>query len=62
MAPNGLIAHLYGPLEEKRHDAFLLGVTGLLPQLERITKPDSETYVVYGDPAYGISRHIIAPF
>ena len=62
MAPNGLIAHLYGPLEGKRHDAFMLGVSGLLPQLERITKPDGEPYVVYGDPAYGISRHIIAPF
>lgn len=42
MAPNGLIAHLYGPLEGKRHDAFMLGVSGLLPQLERITKPDGE--------------------
>lgn len=62
MAPNGLIAHLYGPLEGKRDDAFMLGVSGLLPQLERITKPDGEPYVVYGDPAYGISRHIKAPF
>lgn len=62
MAPNGLIAHLFGPIEGRRHDAFILGVSGLLPQLERINKPDGEPYVVYGDPAYGVSRHIISPF
>ena len=27
-----------------------------------ITKPDGEPYVVYGDPGYGTSRHIISPF
>ena len=24
--------------------------------------PNGEPYVIYGDPAYGITRHIIAPF
>jgi len=61
-APNGLIAHLHGPIEGRRHDAFMLGVSDLLPQLERITKPNGDPYVVYGDPAYGISQHIISPF
>ena len=57
-----MIANLFGPIEGRRHDAFMLGVSGLLPQLERITKPDGEPYVVYGDPAYGMSAHIISPF
>ena len=57
-----MIADLFGPIEGRRHDAFMLGVSGLLPLLERIIKPNGEPYVVYGDPAYGISRHIISPF
>ena len=40
----------------------MLGVSGLLPQLQRITKPNGDPYVIYGDPAYGISRHIISSF
>ncbi|CAB3981116.1 Hypothetical predicted protein [Paramuricea clavata] len=62
IAPNGLIVNLFGPIEGRRHDAFMLGVSGLLPQLERITKPNGEPYVIYGDPAYGISTHVIPPF
>ncbi|KXJ10650.1 hypothetical protein AC249_AIPGENE23915 [Exaiptasia diaphana] len=61
-APNGLIAHLFGPIEGKRHDAFMLGVSDLQQQLQRITKPNGDPYVVYGDPAYGISQNIISPY
>ena len=57
-----MIANLFGPVEGRRHDAFILGISGLLPQLGRITKSDGEPYVVYGDPAYGMSAHIISPF
>ena len=56
MAPNGIIAHLFGPIEGRRHDAFMLGESNLLPLLAR------DPYVVYGDPAYGITRHIISLF
>ncbi|KAM7436750.1 hypothetical protein ABFA07_013482 [Porites harrisoni] len=62
MAPNGIIAHLFGPIEGRRHDAFMLGESNLLPLLERMVKPNGDPYVVYGDPAYGITRHIISPF
>lgn len=56
MAPNGIIAHLFGPIEGHPHDAFMLGESNnLLPQLERMAKPN-------GDPAYGMTRHIISPF
>ena len=57
MAPNGIIAHLFGPVEGRRHDE-----SNLLPLLERMVKPNGDPYVVYGDPAYGITRHIISPF
>ena len=62
MAPNGIIAHLFGPIEGRRHDSFMLGESNLLPLLERMVKPNGDPYVVYGDPAYGITRHIISPF
>lgn len=61
-APNGLIAHLFGPIEGRRHDAFMLAVSGLQEKLIHITKPNGEPYVVYGDPAYGLSQNILAPF
>ena len=62
MARNGIISHLFGPIEGRRHDVFMLGESNLLPLLERIVKPNGDPYVVYGVPAYGISRHIISPF
>ncbi|XP_031554794.1 uncharacterized protein LOC116291725 [Actinia tenebrosa] len=61
-APNGLIAHMYGPIEGRRHDAFMLGESGLLNKLQRFQKPSGEPYVIYGDPAYGITQNIISPF
>ena len=57
-----MIAHLFGPIEGRRHDSFMLGESGLLPKLYHITKPNGEPYVLYGDPAYGLSRNILAPF
>ena len=62
MAPNGLIAHMYDPIEGRRHDAFLLSVSGLQSKLANITRLDGSPYVIYGDPAYGVTRSILAPF
>lgn len=61
-APNGLIANLFGPIEGRRHDAFMLGESGLSDKLRRFQKPNGEPYVIYGDPAYGITRNVLAPF
>ena len=33
-APNGLTAHLFGPVEGRRHDAYILHESRLLPELE----------------------------
>lgn len=53
---------MFGPVEGRRHDAFMLGTSNLLDQLRRITLPNGEPYVIYGDPAYGLSRNILSPF
>ena len=53
---------MFGPIEGRRHDAFMLGMSDLLPELQRLVKPNGEPYVLYGDPAYGISQNILAPF
>ena len=62
MTPNGLIAHMFGPLEGRRHDAFMLSVSGLTEKLRRLNRPNGEPYVIYGDPAYGVTRNILAPY
>lgn len=53
---------MYGPIAGRRHDAFMLSVSGLQPKLANIKKPDGSPYVIYGDPAYGMSRTILAPY
>lgn len=60
--PNGLIANMYGPVEGRRHDAFILSESGVLDKLRPFTQPNGQPYVVYGDPAYGIQSNIISPF
>lgn len=62
VTPNGLIAHMFGPIEGRRHDAFLLAASGLSDQLRHFDQPNGQPYVIYGDPAYGIARNILAPF
>ena len=59
---NGLIAHLFGPVEGRRHDAFMLSVSGLPNKLRALNQPNGQSYVLYGDPAYGLSRNILSPY
>ena len=48
VAPNGLLANLYGPVEGRRHDSALLAMSGLLPQLEQHSfAPDGQA-LCYG--------------
>ena len=53
---------MFGPIAGHRHDAFMLRASGLQNKLATITKQDGSPYVIYGDPAYGISRTILAPY
>ena len=57
ITPNGLICHLFGPLKSRRHES------SLLQELARkMNKANGDPYVIYEDPAYPVSRHILAPF
>jgi hypothetical protein len=62
VAPNGLVAHMFGPIEGRRHDAFMLGASGLAPKLRQFQQTNGQPYIIYGDPAYGLSANILAPF
>ena len=62
VTPNGLVAHMFGPMEGRRHDAFMLSVSGLPNKLRPLNQPNGQPYVLYGDPAYGLSRNILSPF
>ena len=61
-APNGLIVSMFGPIEGRSHDAFILGESGLADKLRRVQRPNGEPYVIYGDPAYGLDLKILSPF
>ncbi|CAB3996644.1 Hypothetical predicted protein [Paramuricea clavata] len=63
VAPNGLIANLYGPVEGKRHDSRMLTMSGLLKKLqEHSYSPTGEVLCLYGDPAYPHRVHLQRPF
>ena len=53
---------MYGPIEGRRHDAFMLAVSGVCEKLQQLEDVNGDVYVVYGDPAYGLNRNILAPF
>ena len=53
---------MFGPVEGHRHDAFMLGVSVLPEKLRRLQLPNGDPYVLYGDPAYGVTDNILAPF
>ena len=57
VAPNGLIANLFSPVEGRRHDAAMLVMSGLLDELEEYS------YALRPVPTGGVgvshpSRHI----
>ena len=62
VAPNGLIAHMYGPIEGRHHDAFMLGASGLLQTRQQLDEENGQPYVIYGNPVYGVNRYVLASF
>ncbi|XP_030842389.1 uncharacterized protein LOC115924448 [Strongylocentrotus purpuratus] len=62
-SPNGMIANLYGPVEGRRHDAYLLRESGLLTMLEGGSHDaEGNLLCIYGDPAYPVRPQLQAPF
>ncbi|XP_062571196.1 uncharacterized protein LOC134233231 [Saccostrea cucullata] len=61
--PDGMIAHLFGPIEGRRHDAGMLRESDVEHQLQQyMTKANNDVYSLYGDPAYPLSPYLIPPF
>ena len=56
--PNGLIANLSGPYEDKRHDSTMLNKSGLLPTLRCVAFYDNKPLCIYANPAYPLGVHL----
>ena len=60
VTPDGLICHLFGPVEGRRHDSGVLLESGLLPRLQQFArKPNGQPCALYGDPAYPLSLFLM---
>ena len=53
---------MYGPVEGRWHDAFILSASVLSDKLRQSNQVNRQPYVIYGDPAYGVSRNILSPY
>ncbi len=63
MVVNRLICNMFGPMEGRRHDAQMLRESGILPILENnMNNAQAQPFSLYGDPAYPLRAHLIAPF
>ena len=63
VAPNGLIANMFGPVEGKRHDSGMLAQSNLLNQLQTWSfSQNNQPLCIYGDPAYPLRIHLQGPF
>ena len=61
--PNGLIGNLFGPIEGRHHDCYLLRESHLLQTLEQYAfDSNGAALCLYGDPAYPLRVHLQAPF
>eukprot|EP00117_Sycon_ciliatum_P001173 scpid84873/ scgid1579/ len=59
-APDGLITHLHGPHEGRRHDAGILRESRLLDDMAaQINHPENAPpFALYGDPAYPLNPYL----
>ena len=56
--PDGMVAQMFGPVEARRHDVFLLHQSKL-DQHMQLLPPDA---YVYGDQAYPVRPWMLSPF
>ena len=63
MAPCGIVVHLFGPFEGRRHDSAMFEASGLLAQLQHhMNRPDGRPYTAYGDKGFPIREHLLGPY
>ena len=59
VTPDGLFVDLWGPVSGTRHDNYMLAQSGLMQKLPTLISPSGHPYCLYGDPAYGLSNHLV---
>ena len=58
MAPNGLIANLFGPAEGERQDSGMMTDSGSLNFLQQFSfDPNGNPLCICGDPAYPLQTN-----
>lgn len=63
ITPDGIIIHVFGPIDGRRHDETVYRESGLEDLLAKHFKtPDGQPLFIYGDPAYGVGPHILSPY
>ncbi|RPA77708.1 hypothetical protein BJ508DRAFT_378754 [Ascobolus immersus RN42] len=63
VTPDGIIVHFFGPMEGRRHDRHLWQKSKIMDYLiEHAKNSQGQPLQLYGDPAYGLNRHLISPF
>ena len=60
--PNGIMPLPFGPINGRNNDAFMLDKSNLIRIMRRICRRLGRVYCLYGDPAYPLSRWLMAPF
>jgi nuclease HARBI1 len=59
VTPDGIIVHLFGPVEGARHDAFVLHLSCIASILQQ---PPFAQYLVYGDGGYSNTAYMTCPY
>lgn len=61
-APAGLVIHAFGPLERRRHDWTLYGLSNINEQLYSVLLVDDVQYCLHGDGRYNRRLFLDFPF
>ncbi|KIJ47934.1 hypothetical protein M422DRAFT_98781, partial [Sphaerobolus stellatus SS14] len=63
VSPDGLVIHIYGPVDGRRHDETVYKESGLAELLDKhFWTRDGHPLFIYGDPAYSVAAHVMSPF
>jgi hypothetical protein len=63
LSPDGMIIHVYGPMDGRRHDETVFKESGLESILaEHFWTPGGERLYIYGDLGYSVGPNILCPY
>eukprot|EP00171_Calliarthron_tuberculosum_P020630 IDg20630t1 len=60
--PDGLIMHLYGPVEGRQPDCVMYGRSGLDGCMEENFRVDGKQFCIYGDAAYVLREWLVTAY